>query len=145
MKQSHMPLKLRKISFEYHEAVLGTTSVELVLCPTGTCVLSNKRRYAPEVCSHFFEHFQIFIVETSNVVATMVSAAKKLVVGGEAAERVEEQRVEEPRTEERTHHSETKEEATKEDDSVDSSRFCIHCGENPCFVGKETEWRDISG
>jgi hypothetical protein len=135
MKQSHMPLKLRKISFEYHEAVLGTTSVELVLCPTGTCVLSNKRRYdrSAEVRSHFFERFQI---ETSNGnVATMASAAKKLEAADEAAERVEEPRTE-PRTEERTHHSETEEEAkaTKEDDSVDSSRFCIHCGENPCFV-----------
>jgi hypothetical protein len=65
----------------------------------------------------------------------MASAAKKLVVGGEAAERVEEPRSVDERTEERTHHSETEEEeATKEDDSVDSSRFCIHCGENPCFV-----------
>jgi hypothetical protein len=53
----------------------------------------------------------------------MASAAKKLVVGGEAAERVEEPRSVDERTEERTHHSETEEEATKEDDSVDSSHF----------------------
>jgi hypothetical protein len=131
-----MPLKLRKISFEYHEAVLGTTSVALVLCPTGTCALSNKRRYDRSGGTpSFFRTFpDLRSIETSNVVATMASAAKKLVVGGEAAERVEEPRSVDERTEERTHHSETEEEATKEDDSVDSSRFCIHCGENPCFV-----------
>jgi hypothetical protein len=136
-----MPLKLRKISFEYHQEVLGTTSVELVLCPTGMCALSNKRRYALRRYALIFSNVSTSLsidaaaIETSNVVATMASAAKKLVVGGEAAERVEEPRTE-PRTEERTHHSETEEEAkaTKEDDSVDSSRFCIHCGENPCFV-----------
>jgi hypothetical protein len=130
-----MPLKLRKISFEYHQEVLGTTSVALVPCPTGTCVLSNKRRYdrSAEVRPHFFDRFQIFIVERRTETSTMASAAKKLEAADEATERVEEPRTE-PRTEERTHHSETEEEATKEDDSVDSSRFCIHCGENPCFV-----------
>jgi hypothetical protein len=86
-----MPLKLHKISFEYHEAVLGTTSVALVLCPMGMCTLFNKWRYdqSAEVRPHFFERFHIF-VEMLNIVATMASAAKKLVVGGKAAERVEE-------------------------------------------------------
>jgi hypothetical protein len=68
MKQSHMPLKLRKISFEYHQEVLGTTSVALVPCPTGTCVLSNKRRYdrSAEVRPHFFERFQFFVRSNAN-------------------------------------------------------------------------------
>jgi hypothetical protein len=60
----------------------------------------------------------------------MASAAKKLEAADEAAERVEEPRSVDERTEERN----CTEEATKEDDSVDSSRFCIHCSENPCLV-----------
>jgi hypothetical protein len=55
-----MPLKLRKISFEYHEAVLGTTSVALVLCPTGMCVLFNKRRYGSSICGGTLSFFRTF-------------------------------------------------------------------------------------
>jgi hypothetical protein len=137
MKKSHMPLKLRKISFEYHFAFLSPTHVDSLTVSYGMCVLFKLGTYIdPHLheCPHFFDRFHIFAtIKTSNGVATMASAAKKLVVGGEAAERIEEPRSMNERTEERTHF-ETKEEATKKDDSVDSSRFCFHCGENSCFV-----------
>ena len=56
----------------------------------------------------------------------MLSALKKLEAGGEAAESVEKPHSLDECIEELTH---TKEEARKEDNSVDSSCFCIHCGE----------------
>jgi hypothetical protein len=127
-----MPLKLRKISFEYHFAFLSPTHVDFLLCPTGRARSSNLVRTSIRTSNALiFLNVSRSSIEASNVVATMASAAKKLVVGSEAAERVEEPLSVDEHTEERIC---TTEKATKEDDSVDSSRFCIHCGENPCFV-----------
>jgi ABC-type nickel/cobalt efflux system permease component RcnA len=117
MKQSHMPLKLRKISFEYHEAVLGTTSVALVLCPTGMCALFNKRRYdrSAEVRPHFFERFHIFVDRRRD---RNVERRRDHGVCSEKASSWRKRACRrapyvENRTKERTHHSETEEEATK--------------------------------
>ena len=60
----------------------------------------------------------------------MVSTGEKLEAADKAIEHVNQPHSEEEHSKEHT----CSEEATEEDGLVNSSCFCIHCSENPCFV-----------